>query len=269
AYNEGVTVAASVRSLLGLQYPNLEVVVVNDGSSDETLETLERDFDLVSIKPIYRHRIDTASVRGIYRSREHPGLVVVDKANGGKADALNAGLNVARGEFVCAIDADTIIESDALLRMVRPFLAWPGVIAAGGTIRVANGSQVAGGRVVAEHAPHRALPAFQAVEYLRAFLTGRLGWNRLGGNLVISGAFGLFRREATIAAGGYEQDTVGEDMELVARMRREARLTGKPARVSSSPIPLPGRRCRSRCARSAASATAGTAASPTCSGATA
>ncbi len=238
AYNEGVTVTASVRSLLGLQYPNLEVVVVNDGSSDETLETLERDFDLVSIKPIYRRRIDTAAVRGIYRSREHPGLVVVDKANGGKADALNAGLNVARGEFVCAIDADTIIESDALLRMVRPFLAWPGVIAAGGTIRVANGSQVAGGRVVAEHAPHRALPAFQAVEYLRAFLTGRLGWNRLGGNLVISGAFGLFRREATIAAGGYEQETVGEDMELVARMRREARLAGQPDRVSFIPDPV-------------------------------
>jgi cellulose synthase/poly-beta-1,6-N-acetylglucosamine synthase-like glycosyltransferase len=238
AYNEGVTVTASVRSLLSLQYPNLEVVVVNDGSTDETLATLARDFDLVSIRPVQQRGIETAAVRGIYRSREHPGLVVVDKVNGGKADALNAGLGVARGELVCAIDADTIIQTDALLRMVRPFLAGPDVIAAGGTIRVVNGSRVAAGRVVAEHAPYRALPGFQAVEYLRAFLTGRLGWNRLGGNLVISGAFGLFRRDATIAAGGYEHETVGEDMELVARMRRHARSAGRPDRVSFIPDPV-------------------------------
>jgi cellulose synthase/poly-beta-1,6-N-acetylglucosamine synthase-like glycosyltransferase len=238
ACNEGVTVTASVRSLLALQYPNLEVVVVNDGSTDETLETLARDFDLAPIRPVLRQGIETAAVRGIYRSREHRGLVVVDKANGGKADALNAGLNVARGELVCAIDADTIIETDALLRMVRPFLAGPDVMAAGGTIRVVNGSRVVAGRVVDERAPHRPLPGFQAVEYLRAFLTGRLGWNRLGGNLVISGAFGLFRRDATIAAGGYEQDTVGEDMELVARMRRQARSAGQPDRVSFIPDPV-------------------------------
>jgi cellulose synthase/poly-beta-1,6-N-acetylglucosamine synthase-like glycosyltransferase len=164
--------------------------------------------------------------------------VVVDKDNGGKADALNAGLNVATGELVCAIDADTIIEPDALLRMVRPFLHRDDVVAAGGTIRAANGSRVAGGRVVVEGAPASALPALQAVEYLRAFLTGRLGWNRLGGNLIISGAFGLFRRRSLLAVGGYARDTVGEDMELVVRLRRRAYEQGLPGRVEFIPDPV-------------------------------
>jgi cellulose synthase/poly-beta-1,6-N-acetylglucosamine synthase-like glycosyltransferase len=164
--------------------------------------------------------------------------VVVDKENGGKADALNAGLNVASGELVCAIDADTLIESDALLRMVRPFLQRDDVVAAGGTIRAANGSKVVEGRVLEPAAPSRPLPALQAVEYLRAFLTGRLGWNRLGGNLIISGAFGLFRRGAMLAAGGYERDTVGEDMELVARLRRQAYENGGPGRVQFVPDPV-------------------------------
>ena len=209
AYNEALTVSESVRSLLTLSYPNLEVVVINDGSSDDTVSVLQRDFDLVAVHPIFQRRVQSEPIRQILRSRTSPGLVVVDKHNGGKADALNAGVNVASGELVCAIDADTIIESDALLRMVRPFLYRNDVVAAGGTIRVVNGSRVSEGRVVDAHAPNTALAALQAVEYLRAFLTGRLGWNRLGGNLIISGAFGLFRRDAMLAAGGYEHDTVG------------------------------------------------------------
>lgn len=238
AYNEALTVTDSLRSLLGLRYPDLEVVLVNDGSSDATLEVLQRDFDLVSVRPIYRRRVSSEAVTGIYRSRTNPGLVVVDKCNGGKADALNAGLNIASGELVCAIDADTIIDSDALLRMVRPFLIDDRVIAAGGTIRVANGAQVHNGRVVSAHAPRRLLAGLQAIEYLRAFLTGRLGWNRLGGNLIISGAFGMFRRDLTIDAGGYEHATVGEDMELVARLRRLAIERGAPDTVVFIPDPV-------------------------------
>jgi len=238
AYNEGATVAESVRALLTLQYPNLEVVLVNDGSSDDTLAVLQRVFDLVPIHPIYRRRLEHAEVYGLYRSAIKPNLVVVDKANGGKADALNTGLNVASGRLVCAIDADTLIESDALLRMARPFLDGDDVVAVGGTIRVVNGSRVKGGRVSEVRAPRHALPGIQAVEYLRAFLFGRLGWNRMGGNLIISGAFGLFRRDAVIATGGYLHDTVGEDMELVVRLRRRGVEQGTSHRVEFIPDPV-------------------------------
>ena len=213
-------------------------MLVNDGSTDDTVAVLERDFELVPVQPIFQRRVESAAIRAIYRSRLNPNLVLVDKDNGGKADALNAGVNVARGELVCAIDADTIIESDALLRMVRPFLYRDDVVAAGGTIRAANGSDVVRGRVVAPRAPRRVLPALQAVEYLRAFLTGRLGWNRLGGNLIISGAFGMFRRESMLDASGYEHETVGEDMELVARLRRRAYERGGPGRVDFIPDPV-------------------------------
>ena len=238
AYNEGATVAESVRALVTLQYPNLEVVLINDGSTDDTMEVLQSEFELKSVHPIYQQLVSSQPIVGLYRSRVKPGLVVVDKVNGGKADALNAGLNVATGELVCAIDADTLIEPDGLLRMVRPFLLANDVLASGGTIRVANGSTVRGGRVVATRAPRSFLAGVQAVEYLRAFLFGRLGWNRLGGNLIISGAFGLFRREAVMAAGGYVHETVGEDMELVAHLRRRALEHDEPDRVLFVPDPV-------------------------------
>jgi cellulose synthase/poly-beta-1,6-N-acetylglucosamine synthase-like glycosyltransferase len=238
AYNEAATVAESVRALLTLRYPNLEVVVINDGSPDDTLAVLDQQFDLAAIHPIFRRQVECAQVRGLFRSRVKPDLVVIDKANGGKADALNAGLNVASGELICAIDADTLIEADGLLRMVRPFLEREDVVAAGGTIRVANGSAVRAGRVVAPVAPRRLLAGVQAVEYLRAFLFGRLGWNGLGGNLIISGAFGLFRRDAMWAVGGYVHDTVGEDMELVASLRRRGIEQKGPSVVRFVPDPV-------------------------------
>jgi cellulose synthase/poly-beta-1,6-N-acetylglucosamine synthase-like glycosyltransferase len=237
-YNEEATIEESVRSLLALAYPNLEVVVVNDGSRDATLRVLIERFELVPVHPIFQRRIASKPVVGLYRSGLYPNLVVVDKENGGKADALNAGLNLATGELVCAIDADTIIESDALQRMVRPFLERGRVVAAGGTIRIANGSRVAAGRVVDARAPRHWIAGFQVVEYLRAFLFGRLGWNRLGGNLIISGAFGLFRRDAVLEAGGYEHETVGEDMELVIRLRRLGYERGGPRDVAFVPDPV-------------------------------
>jgi cellulose synthase/poly-beta-1,6-N-acetylglucosamine synthase-like glycosyltransferase len=239
AHDEAVTVTESVRSLLTLRYPNLEVVLVNDGSTDGTLEVLERDFALVAVHAApLRRRLEAAPVRGVYRSRTTPSLIVVDKCNGGKADALNVGLDVAGGDLVCAIDSDTLVEPDALQRMVRPFLFEEGVVAVGGTIRAVNGSEVRAGRVLVQRAPRRPLAALQAVEYLRAFLTGRLGWNRLGGNLVISGAFGLFRREPMIAAGGYLHETVGEDMEVVVRMRRRGVEAGGDSGVVFVPDPV-------------------------------
>lgn len=238
AYNEATTVSESVRALLTLTYPSLEVVLVNDGSPDETLDILKRDFALAEVLPIFRAQLRSEPVRGIYRSRLSPQLVVVDKQNGGKADALNAGLNVASGSLVCAVDADTLIEPDGLLRMVRPFLERDDIAAAGATIRVANGSTVRGGRVVRPRVPRKPIAGVQAVEYLRAFLFGRLGWNRLGGNLVISGAFGLFHRESVMAAGGYLHETVGEDMELVARLRRWGMEHNGPHRVVFVAFPV-------------------------------
>jgi cellulose synthase/poly-beta-1,6-N-acetylglucosamine synthase-like glycosyltransferase len=238
AYNEAATIGESVRALLALHYPNLEVVVVNDGSKDETMAVLVERFDLQPIHPVFQKRIHSADVVALHRSRTHPNLVVVDKKNGGKADALNAGLNLATGELVCAIDADTLIEPDSLQRMVRPFLRKDDVVAAGGTIRIANGSRVESGRIVQPRVPRRAVAGFQVVEYLRAFLFGRLGWNRLGGNLIISGAFGLFRRDAMIGAGGYLHETVGEDMEIALRLRRLGYETGGPRRIDFVPDPV-------------------------------
>jgi cellulose synthase/poly-beta-1,6-N-acetylglucosamine synthase-like glycosyltransferase len=190
------------------------------------------------VKTIYEQRIKTKPVRDLYRSSTHPGLVVIDKENGGKADALNVGLSFAQSELVCAMDADTLIEGDGLQRMVRPFLYSTDVVATGGTIRVVNGCTVKGGRVLETRMPSHMLAGLQVVEYLRAFLFGRLGWNRLGGNIIISGAFGLFLRESVLAAGGYLHDTVGEDMELVLRLKRRSYEVGGPGVIAFVPDPV-------------------------------
>jgi cellulose synthase/poly-beta-1,6-N-acetylglucosamine synthase-like glycosyltransferase len=238
AYNEEASIEQSLRALLALEYPQLEVIVISDGSNDRTVEVLIERFDLVPVKRIYQRRIKTKPVRDLYRSATYPGLVVVDKENGGKADALNVGLCFAASELVCAMDADTLIESDGLQRMVRPFLHAADVVATGGTIRVVNGSEVRFGRIIKTAVPAGLLAGLQVVEYLRAFLFGRLGWNRLGGNLIISGAFGLFRRESVLVAGGYLHDTVGEDMELVLRLKRLSYERGGPGRIAFVPDPV-------------------------------
>ncbi|MDP9204322.1 MAG: glycosyltransferase family 2 protein [Gemmatimonadota bacterium] len=238
AFNEEATIEGSLRSLLALQYPRLEVIVISDGSTDRTVRVLIERFDLVPVKTIYEQRIKTKPVRNLYRSSTYPALVVVDKENGGKADALNVGLSFARGELVCAMDADTLIEADGLQRMVRPFLHSTDVVATGGTIRVVNGSEVRFGRVIRTRVPSSPLAGIQVVEYLRAFLFGRLGWNRLGGNIIISGAFGLFRRESVLNAGGYLHDTVGEDMELVLRLKRLSYEQSGPGKIAFVPDPV-------------------------------
>ena len=238
AYNEEVTVVGSVRSLLNLHYSRLEVVVINDGSKDKTIEVLVKEFDLVPVEPTYAKSIETAEIRGLYRCPHYPNLVVVDKANGGKADALNMGLQIASGELICAMDADTLVEADALTKMVRPFLKDGNVVCAGGTLRVLNACEVRSGRVSVVRTPRQPVEGFQAVEYVRAFLFGRLGLNRMGGNLIISGAFGLFRRDAVVRAGGYAHDSVGEDMELVVRLRRLGVENNGPSQAVFIPDPV-------------------------------
>lgn len=238
AYNEEATIAASVRSMLQLDYPEFEVIVVNDGSRDGTMEALRREFALVPFPEAYWRRLEVRPLRAIYRSTRHPNLRVIDKENGGKADALNAGVNAARYPLFCGVDADSVLERASLRRVVAPFLEDPEVIASGGTVRVANGCEVRGGFVEKVGLPKRMLPLFQIVEYLRAFLFGRMGWSPLNAVLIISGAFGVFRKEAVVAAGGYRSDTVGEDMELVVRLHRLHRLAGKRYRIVFVPDPI-------------------------------
>jgi len=195
---------------------------VNDGSTDRTLELLTEEFSLRKSKRLYVPALSTRRVRGIYVSTrlEWSDLIVVDKENGGKADALNAGINVSRNPLYCAIDADSVLERDALLKVAKPFLEDRRVVAAGGIVRVANDCVVERGRLKQARVPRGNLPVFQIVEYLRAFLTGRMGWSKLNSLLIISGAFGLFRKNVVVACGGYSTRTVGEDMELIVRMHR-------------------------------------------------
>ncbi len=238
AHNEEVTVGSSLLSFLTLEYPHLEVVVVNDGSSDRTMEVLLEEFDLYQVPPAFSVSVPTKAVRAYYRSRLHSRLLVIDKENGGKADALNAAMNAARHPFVVAVDADTIIEPDALLRLARPFLLNPNVAAVGGTIRVANSCTVEFGRVTDARIDSRWLPGCQVVEYLRAFLFGRMGLNALGCNLIISGAFGLFRKEYLRAIGGYRTGNVTEDMDLVVRLHRWLRENRIQAQLPFVPDPV-------------------------------
>lgn len=238
AYNEEVTIGASLQSFLTLEYPQLEVVVVNDGSKDGTMRALMREFDLYEVPPAFPVTIKTQEVRGYYRSRRYARLLVIDKENGGKADSLNAAMNAARHPFVVAVDADTLIEPDALLRLARPFLLGANVAAVGGTIRVANDCTVELGRVTDARVSSKWIVGCQVVEYLRAFLFGRLGWNSLGGNLIISGAFGLFRKEYLLAIGGYTTGNVTEDMDLVVRLHRYLAERGIKATMPFIPDPV-------------------------------
>lgn len=240
AYNEGLTIIDNVKSLLSIAYNQFEVIVVNDGSTDDSLSRLKMVFDLEAVDEFHTQPLQTKKVKAIYRSRNKAfgKLLIIDKENGGKADALNTGLNFAKNDLVACIDVDCIIEPDALLRMVKPFLEDKKVIASGGVVRIANSCVVEDGRLVKVKLPSQLLPRFQVLEYLRAFLLGRMAWSKLNGLLLISGAFGLFKREVAIKCGGYNPKTVGEDMELVVRMRKYMHEQGQRYKVAYIPDPL-------------------------------
>jgi len=238
AFDEELTIAASVTSLLQLFYSEFEVIVISDGSRDGTLAAMTRAFDLQSTPYSLPGAIPTALVRSVYTSRQFPNLRVIDKAHGGKADALNAGVNAARYPLFCAVAADSIFERDSLSRVVWPFQEDPHVIAAGGTVRLANGCRASGGFLEGVGLPHKVLPLFQIVENLRAFLFGGMGWSPLNAVLIVAGAFGVFRRTSVIDAGGYRHDTIGEDMELVVRLHRLHRTARRPYRIRFVPDPI-------------------------------
>jgi len=243
AFNEEATCVESVRSFLTLEYPEYEVLVVNDGSRDRTLNRLIEAFDLAPTVRAPMAEIHTARIRGIYRSRRHPNLWVVDKENGGKADSLNAGLSFCRTSLFCALDADSLIEREALVRVARLFLEDGTTVAAGGMIRIVNGCTIRAGMVADVRLPENYLARFQVLEYLRAFLAGRMGWSVLNATFVISGAFGVFRRSTVVDAGGFAVDTVGEDMELVVRLHRYCRENKIPYRIAYVPDPVAWTEC--------------------------
>lgn len=237
-YNEAAGVVASVNSLLALRYPELQVVVVNDGSKDGTLAALIEAFRLQPSERVIRRLLPTHPVRGVYESPLLPHLVVVDKANGGKSDALNCGINVARYPLVCCMDGDSILEPDALLRVVRPFLDRADLVASGGIIRPANGCKVTPLGIEDIGLPASWLARFQIVEYLRAFLFGRVGMAARESLFILSGAFALFRKEAPALAGGFETGTIGEDFEMVVRLQRAYRERKRPCPMALVPDPI-------------------------------
>lgn len=239
AFNEAKTIEQSVRSLLSLKYPHFEIIIINDGSADATLAVLTRAFGLQRAEQDCPFTLHHAPVRAVYKAPLHPNLTVIDKENGGKADALNAGINFARSPLFCSMDADSILEPDALLGAVQPFIEDPArVVATGGTVRISNGCVVRDGRVVEQRPPGNLLALIQSVEYMRAFLLARLALSRLGALMIVSGAFGLFKRQAVIDAGGYLVGTVGEDMELIVRLHRYNLDRHRDYRIVFTPEPI-------------------------------
>lgn len=232
AYNESATIRTSIRAMMQLQYPEFEIIIVNDGSTDDTLQHLIEEFHLVKFPGAYRARLKTSPIRGMYRSKLYPDLQVIDKQNGGgKADAVNAGINAARLPLILITDADSILQRDALLRAVQPFLESPRTVGCGGTIRVANGCVAHGGVLTKVGLPSSWLARFQIVEYFRSFLFGRVGWSRIDALMILSGAFGLFHKDTVLEAGGYRTDTKGEDIELTVRLHDRLLKKGAPYRL--------------------------------------
>lgn len=238
AYNEEAVITDSVNALLSLDYPFYDVIVVNDGSTDDTLETLLAAYDLQHIDATFPIELECEPVASIYRAPNHD-LVVIDKANGGKADALNAALSFTEKSLFCAIDADSLMERGALKQVVEPFLTAPTTtVATGGTVRIANGISFERGEPEAVTLPPTRLGRFQVVEYLRAFFLGRTGLDRIGSLLIISGSFGLFRTDALRDIGGYDTTSVTEDMELVVRLHRHFIETGQDYDVTFLSYPV-------------------------------
>lgn len=234
AYNEAAVIRTSVRSVLDLRYPDHEVIVVNDGSADDTMRVLLEEFDLVEDDRDIPGRVPVrGTIRRVWRSRGGAvPLTVVDKENSGRSDSVNVGLDLAAKELVVMVDADSILEPDALLSVSKPFADDPErVVATGGVVRIVNNSRVQGGRITEIRMPRQLIARIQVVEYLRAFLLGRTAWSDLQALILISGAFGMFRRDVLIEVGGLDPDSIGEDFELVMRIQRWIHEGRRDARV--------------------------------------
>ena len=238
AYNEELTITETIKNLLKLNYPEYEIIVINDGSKDRTLSMLVERFGMIPIEQPFKRSVECKPIRTVYRTAQHANLIVVDKENGGKADALNAGINFSRYPVVVSMDADSVLEKDALIRIVSPFLQDNTVVAVGGVVRISSGCVVEDGEIKEIRLPKTMLGKLQTVEYLRSFFTGRIGAASMGMLLIISGAFGAFRKDAIVSVGGYTTHCIGEDMELVVKLHRGFRNAGKPYKIYFLPDPI-------------------------------
>ncbi|WP_226644927.1 glycosyltransferase family 2 protein [Mesobacillus subterraneus] len=239
AFNEEAGIVHSIRSLLSINYPVYEIIVVNDGSSDMTVDVLIKQYDMKEIKKVIRRQVSSKPIKKVYQSQILPNLYLVDKDNGGKADALNAGLNFSHYPYVCSLDGDSVLERDAFLKVMKPIIdSNEEVIASGGSIRIANGCEIRNGEVLKIGLAKNPLVIMQVIEYLRAFLMGRIGLSRHNLLLIISGAFGVFSKHWVVQAGGYRSDTVGEDMELVVKIHRLLKETRQKKRIVYVPDPV-------------------------------
>lgn len=246
AYNEGGNIVSSARSLLSINYKQFEVIVINDGSKDDTAQRMIDEFDMSPISnrvPFSALGKSTAPIRNIYRSLQHPNLVLVDKENGGKADALNAGINVSRYPYFASLDGDTVLDTDAFIKVMKPIMeAKPGeeIVATGGSVGIANGSIVDTGYLSSENVLLSRNPyvVMQVIEYLRGFLMGRIGLSSFNMLILVSGAFGVFKKSWVIEVGGYETETIGEDMELIVRLHRLLRKKKSKGRIIYIPEPV-------------------------------
>lgn len=238
AHNEASTITNSIHALLQLNYSEYEIIVINDGSSDSTLEEIVNAFELIPFPEAYRQRLTTQPINEVYRSKKYSKLKLIDKKNGGKADAINVGINVAMYPLFCTVDADSILQSNSLQRIAQPFINDSRTVASGGTVRLVNGCSVKRGFMYKVGLPKNIIALFQIVEYLRSFLFGRLGWSSMNALLIISGAFGLFHKETVISVGGYRTDTIGEDMELILRLHRLLRKRKQEYKIVFVPDPI-------------------------------
>lgn len=243
AYNEGLTIIDNVLSLLLLKYPYYELIVVNDGSEDNSLSKLIDRFELVPVTgSVRKGPLATAAVRNIYKSQlsQYKNLTIVDKENGGRSDALNAGINIAGSELILCTDADCIVEESAIVKMVTPFLEVENreVVACGGAIGIANGSLIMDGVLKTLRLPKNLLGKIQVVEYMRSFLVGRMAWGEINGLMLVSGAFGMYPRQRLLEVGGFDPNTVGEDLELCVRLRKHMELLKIPYQVVYLPLTL-------------------------------
>lgn len=238
AYNESASIIESVKSFLSLEYPDMQLIVVNDGSKDDTLQKLLDEFKLSSVPYIGTGPLKTQKLKNVYASKFYKNLLIIDKENGGKADAINSGVNLSKNPLVCIVDADSILERDSLLKISRPFMEDVNVFAAGGIIRVANGCELKNGFIYKINAPEKWLPRFQTVEYLRAFLFGRTAFDIINAVMIISGAFSCFKKDLLIKAGGYLAGAIGEDMEIIVRMHKILRRENPNAKAAFIPDPV-------------------------------
>lgn len=239
AFNESTGILNSVHSLINLRYPQTEIIVVNDGSTDDTQDKLIEEFGMVPIYQAMRLQIESKRVVQLLQSTLQPNLFLIEKENGGKADALNAGINLAHYPYICSIDGDSILHKHALLRVMEPIVTSGGnVIAAGGTIRVANEMIVELGDFVEPELYNNPLVLIQVIEYVRSFLIGRIALGRFNLLLIISGAFSVFDRQWVIDVGGYSTDMIGEDMELVVKLHRLIKERKSDKRIISIADPI-------------------------------